>query len=122
MIEYDIWTHAPDLTVTPSEGRTVRPDVSSFAVAPEFVSFPEARSERVFKLGFAWDVPRDWHLAKAFWHDHGGRHAVFLMPSWKRDFRMRHEHPDHLQSLIRQAQENAHRTTRKVLQSLLLLE
>ena len=86
MIEYDIWTYAPDLTVIPSEGRTVRPDVSSFAVAPEFVSFPEARSERVFKLGFAWDVTRDWHLAKAFWHDHGGRHAVFLMPSWKRDF------------------------------------
>lgn len=85
-LEYDIWPWPPDLTVTPTEGRSINPDLTNGAPAPSFLSFPALRSERIFKLGFAWDIQRDMHLAKAFWHDHGGRHSVFLVPSWNRDF------------------------------------
>lgn len=85
MIEYDIWEHVPDFTTTPKEARVGNPDVIAIAPAGEFVSFPEARVERILVFGFAWDVVRDWTLAKQFWAEKGGRAEVFLLPSWQRD-------------------------------------
>lgn len=85
MIEYDIWEHVPDFTTNPKEARVGRPDVVAFANAPEFVSFPESRVERILVFGFAWDVVRDWMLAKQFWSEKGGRAEVFLLPSWQRN-------------------------------------
>lgn len=86
MIEYPTWQHVPDMTVIPTEGRTGRPDVTNLGSGPDFVSFPETRSERIFKLGFAWDIPREWHRAKAFFQQMAGRCRVFLCPTWNRDF------------------------------------
>lgn len=86
-LEYPIWTTPPDLSVIPTESRSIKPDVSAPALdAPEFVSFPEYRSERVFKFGFAWSLARDSQRAKAFWNAQGGQHGVFLIPTWNRDF------------------------------------
>lgn len=85
MIEYDIWEHVPDFTTNPKEARVGRPDVVAISNAPEFVSFPESRVERIFVFGFSWDVVRDWTLAKQFWAEKGGRAEVFLLPSWQRN-------------------------------------
>lgn len=85
MIEFDIWTHVPDFTTNPKEARVGRPDIIAISNAPEFISFPESRVERILVFGFAWDVVRDWTLAKQFWSEKGGRAEVFLLPSWQRD-------------------------------------
>lgn len=85
MIEYDIWTHVPDFTTNPREARAGHLDVQNFANAPEFVSFPETRVERLMYFSFAWDVVRDFTLAKQFWAEKGGRAEVFLLPSWQRN-------------------------------------
>lgn len=86
MIEYDIWTWPPDLSVTPTEGRPINPDVIAMAPAPEFVQWPETRVEKLRKFGFAFQIARDANQAKAFWNSQGGRAGVFLMPTWTRDF------------------------------------
>lgn len=86
MIEYPIWPYVPDFSTVPTESRTATPDQQSLGAGPDFVAFPLTRSERTFKLGFAWDTPRDWHAAKALWQSFGGRACVFLVPTWARDF------------------------------------
>lgn len=87
MIEYDIWTHPPDLTTSIKQSRVGHPDVVALTGAPEFTSFPEARSERIYAMKFSWDTPREFTAAKRFWAEKGGRHETFLLPTWQRDIR-----------------------------------
>lgn len=85
MIEYDIWSHQPDLTTSIKQARVGHPDVIALNAAAEFTSFPEARSERIYAMKFSWDVVRDITLAKQFWAEKGGRAEMFLLPTWQRD-------------------------------------
>lgn len=85
-IEYPIFTAEPDFNTPPKTRSLTKADLLQLSPSPDLVTWPDTRTETSVGWTFAWKTRKEAAAARDFWTARGGKHEVFLLPSWERDY------------------------------------